>query len=38
MRTEHSMFRKNSNMGLMQENTTAYMINYQVMCKNAHFQ
>ena len=38
MRTEHSMLRKNSNMGLIQANTAAYMINYQVMCKNAHFQ
>jgi len=38
MCTEHSMLRKNSNMGLMQANTAAYMINYQGMCKNAHFQ
>jgi len=25
-------------MGLIQTNTAAYVINYQGMCKNAHFQ
>jgi len=32
------MLRKNSNLGLIQPNTAAYIINYQGMCKNAHFQ
>jgi len=38
MSTKHSMQRKNSNMGLIQANTAACMINYQGMCTNAHFQ
>jgi len=38
MSTKHNMLRKNSNMGLIQANTAAYMINYQRMCTNAHFQ
>jgi len=32
------MLRKNINVGLIQANTAAYMINYQGMCTNAHFQ
>jgi len=32
------MLRKNSNVGLIQTNTAAYMINYQGMCRNADFQ
>jgi len=34
------MLRKNINVGLMhiQANTAAYVINYQGMCTNAHFQ
>jgi len=32
------MLRKNSNIGLKQANTAAYMINYQGMCTNVHFQ
>jgi len=32
------MLRKNSNMRLTQTNTAAYIINYQGMYKNAHFQ
>jgi len=32
------MLRKNSNVGLIQANTATYMINYQGMCTNAHFQ
>jgi len=38
MSTKHSMLRKNSNMGLVQANTAAYMINFQGMSTNAHFQ
>jgi len=38
MRIEHSMLRKNSNMGQIQANTAACMINYKGMCTNAHFQ
>jgi len=37
MSTKHSML-KNSNTGLTQANTAAYIINYQGMCKNAHLQ
>jgi len=32
------MLRKNSNVGLIHANTTAYMITYYRMCTNAHFQ
>jgi len=32
------MLRKNSNMGLIQANIAAYMINYQGMCTNAYLQ
>ena len=38
MCTEHSMLRKNISVGLIHANTAAYVINYQGMCTNAHFQ
>jgi len=34
--TQHA--KNNGNMGLIQANTAAYMINYQRMCTNAHLQ
>jgi len=36
MSTKHSMLSKNGNMGLIQTNTAAYMINYHGLCTNAH--
>jgi len=38
MCTEHSLLRKNSNVGLIHANTAAYIINYQGVCTNAHIQ
>jgi len=38
MSTKHTMLRTNGNMGLMQTNTAAYVINHQGLCPNAHFQ
>jgi len=38
MYIELSMLRKNRNMRLIQTNTAAYIINYEGMCTNAHFQ
>jgi len=35
---QHSMLRQNIKVGLIHGNSAAYVINYQGMCTNAHFQ